>query len=83
MDAIGVLVTSFSAGTAIGALLGGALLDLFWWGPALLLNVPVMALLLMLEPGLLNPPLRFWKRTVFHRHYRHHRHTSLLFRVPA
>jgi DHA2 family multidrug resistance protein-like MFS transporter len=30
--AIGVLVTSYSAGTAIGPLLGGALLELFWWG---------------------------------------------------
>jgi len=51
--AIGVLVTSYSAGTAIGPLLGGALLELFWWGSVFLLNVPVMALLLALGPKLL------------------------------
>ena len=44
--AIGVWVTSYSAGAAIGPLLGGVLLEFFWWGSVFLLGVPVMALLL-------------------------------------
>jgi MFS transporter, DHA2 family, multidrug resistance protein len=51
--AIGVWATSLSAGAAIGPLLGGALLELFWWGSVFLLSVPVMALLLALGPRLL------------------------------
>ena len=51
--AIGVWVSGFSAGTAIGPLLGGALLERFWWGSVFLLGVPVMALLLVLGPLLL------------------------------
>ena len=44
---------SLSAGAAAGPLLGGALLEVFWWGSVFLLNVPVMALLLVLGPRLL------------------------------
>jgi len=51
--AIGVWIASFSAGGAIGPLLGGALLAHFWWGSVFLLNVPVMLLLLGLGPVLL------------------------------
>jgi MFS transporter, DHA2 family, multidrug resistance protein len=51
--AIGVWATSLSVGAAIGPLLGGALLELFWWGSAFLLSVPVMALLLAAGPRLL------------------------------
>lgn len=51
--AIGVWVTSYSAGAAIGPLAGGALLELFWWGSVLLLGVPVMLLLLIVGPRLL------------------------------
>src|SRR6266702_3227971 len=51
--AISVWVTSFSAGGAIGPLLGGVLLEWFWWGSEFLLAVPVMALLLVLGPVLL------------------------------
>ena len=51
--AIGVWVTSFSAGAAIGPLLGGVLLERFWWGSVFLLGVPVMVLLLMVGPLLL------------------------------
>src|SRR6266496_63417 len=36
--AIGVWVTSFSLGGALGPLLGGLLLHFFWWGPVLLLE---------------------------------------------
>jgi DHA2 family multidrug resistance protein-like MFS transporter len=48
-----VWATSFSVGGAIGPLLGGALLQRFWWGSVFLLAVPVMALLLVLGPVLL------------------------------
>jgi len=51
--AIGVWITSYSAGAAIGPLLGGALLEVFWWGSVFLLAVPVMALLLAVGPTLL------------------------------
>ncbi len=51
--AIGVLLASFSLGAAIGPLVGGALLQFFWWGSVFLVAVPVMALLLLLAPRLL------------------------------
>jgi DHA2 family multidrug resistance protein-like MFS transporter len=40
--AIGVWMTSFTAGFLIGPVLGGALLGLFWWGSVFLMGVPVM-----------------------------------------
>jgi MFS transporter, DHA2 family, multidrug resistance protein len=51
--AIGIWITSFSAGGAIGPVLGGVLLERFWWGSVFLLAVPVMALLLALGPRVL------------------------------
>ena len=51
--AIGVWITSYSAGGAIGPLLGGVLLEHFWWGSVFLAGVPVMALLLAVGPVLL------------------------------
>lgn len=51
--AVGVWITSYSAGAAIGPLLGGLLLQQFWWGSVFLLGVPVMVLLLVLGPTLL------------------------------
>ena len=51
--AIGVWVSAFSAGSAIGPVLGGLLLQLFWWGSVFLLALPVMALLLVLGPRVL------------------------------
>src|ERR671915_725878 len=51
--AIGVWITAYSLGGAIGPLLGGALLEFFWWGSVFLLGIPVMALLLVLGPVLL------------------------------
>jgi DHA2 family multidrug resistance protein-like MFS transporter len=53
MFAIGVWVTSFSVGGALGPLLGGLVLHFFWWGSVFLIAVPVMALLLVLGPVLL------------------------------
>lgn len=51
--AIGIWITSFSAGAAIGPVLGGLVLEFFWWGAVFLLNVPVMVALLVLGPRLL------------------------------
>lgn len=51
--AIAVWVTMFSLGTALGPVVGGALLEFFWWGSVFLLAVPVMALLLVAGPALL------------------------------
>jgi MFS transporter, DHA2 family, multidrug resistance protein len=51
--AISIWITSFSAGAAIGPLLGGLVLEFFWWGAVFLLAVPVMALLLVLGPRFL------------------------------
>src|SRR5918999_1727511 len=52
-QAIGIWITSFSAGAVIGPPLGGVLLQYFWWGSVFLLAVPVMVLLLILGPRLL------------------------------
>jgi DHA2 family multidrug resistance protein-like MFS transporter len=51
--AIGVWVTSYSVGGAIGPILGGIVLEYFWWGAVFLLGVPVMVLLLIVGPRLL------------------------------
>jgi len=51
--AIGVWVTSYSVGAAVGPLLGGLVLEHFWWGGVFLLSVPVMLLLLLTGPVLL------------------------------
>jgi MFS transporter, DHA2 family, multidrug resistance protein len=51
--AIGIWITSFSAGAVIGPPLGGVLLEFFWWGSVFLLAVPVMVVLLVLGPILL------------------------------
>ncbi|MEO7296643.1 MAG: MFS transporter, partial [Candidatus Limnocylindria bacterium] len=51
--AIGVWIGAFSAGSAIGPVLGGVMLEFFWWGSVFLLALPVMALLLVLGPRVL------------------------------
>jgi DHA2 family multidrug resistance protein-like MFS transporter len=51
--AIGVWISAFSAGGTIGPILGGVLLEYFWWGSVFLLPLPVMALLLALGPRVL------------------------------
>jgi DHA2 family multidrug resistance protein-like MFS transporter len=51
--AVSIWIMSYSAGAAIGPLIGGVLLEHFWWGSVFLINVPVMLLLLALAPLLL------------------------------
>ncbi|MDH6228453.1 DHA2 family multidrug resistance protein-like MFS transporter [Streptomyces sp. MJP52] len=45
--AIGIWSAAASAGMAIGPIAGGALLEHFWWGSVFLINLPVMALLVV------------------------------------
>jgi DHA2 family multidrug resistance protein-like MFS transporter len=51
--AISVWIASFSAGGAMGPVVGGIMLEFFWWGSVFLIAVPVMVLLLILGPVLL------------------------------
>jgi len=51
--AIGVWISAFSLGGAIGPLVGGVLLEYFWWGSVFLPAIPVMVLLLVVGPWLL------------------------------
>jgi DHA2 family multidrug resistance protein-like MFS transporter len=51
--AIGVWITSYSVGGLIGPVVGGILLEQFWWGSVFLLAVPVMVLILIVGPRLL------------------------------
>jgi MFS transporter, DHA2 family, multidrug resistance protein len=51
--AIGVWISSYTVGGALGPVLGGFMLYHFWWGSVFLLAVPVMLLLLVLGPLLL------------------------------
>ncbi|WP_051298755.1 MFS transporter [Arthrobacter castelli] len=48
--AIGIWTASLSGGIALGPIIGGALLEVFWWGSVFLINVPVIVLLLVLAP---------------------------------
>ncbi|MBB3052941.1 DHA2 family multidrug resistance protein-like MFS transporter [Prauserella isguenensis] len=51
--AIAVWGSGFSGGMALGPVVGGWLLEHFWWGSVFLVNVPVMAVLLVVGPLLL------------------------------
>ena len=51
--AIGISAGAFSGGAVLGPVIGGLLLEHFWWGSVFLLNVPVMLLLLVIGPRLL------------------------------
>ena len=51
--AIAVWISCFMCGTIVGPLVGGLLLEHFWWGSAFLLGVPVMVVLVIAGPVLL------------------------------
>jgi len=51
--AIGIWASSSSVGAIVGPLLGGLLIERFWWGSVFLIAVPVMLLILVLGPLLL------------------------------
>ncbi|RIQ30209.1 MFS transporter [Jiangella rhizosphaerae] len=48
--AIAIWATMFSAGAALGPIVGGWLLEHFWWGSVFLVALPVLALLLIFAP---------------------------------
>ncbi|MER6626826.1 MFS transporter [Streptomyces sp. NPDC000987] len=45
--AVGIWGATASAGTAVGPIAGGFLLQHFWWGSVFLINLPVMAVLVV------------------------------------
>ena len=51
--AIAVWAMAFSGGSALGPVVGGLLLEHFWWGSVFLLNVPVIVAFLAAAPFLL------------------------------
>ncbi|MFI9173520.1 MFS transporter [Streptomyces lincolnensis] len=51
--AVGVWGATASAGTAVGPIVGGFLLEHFWWGSVFLINLPVMAVLVVVGIKLL------------------------------
>lgn len=51
--AVGVWVSAYSAGAGAGPLIGGYLLQEFWWGSIFLIGLPVMLAVLLLGPRLL------------------------------
>jgi len=51
--AIGMWSGVMTAGIALGSVMSGVLVQYFWWGSVFLVNLPAMALLLVLGPFLL------------------------------
>ncbi len=51
--AVGIWTAGMMSGVMFGPVISGVLLEHFWWGSVFLINVPVMALLLVLAPFLL------------------------------
>jgi DHA2 family multidrug resistance protein-like MFS transporter len=51
--AVSVWATCFSVGAVMGPLVGGVLLEYFWWGSVFLVAVPIMAVILIVGPLLL------------------------------
>ncbi len=62
--AVGIWASAFSAGAALGPVIGGVLLEHFWWGSVFLINIPGMVVLvvggLVLLPEHRNPEPGPW-----------------------
>ncbi|SEB40172.1 MFS transporter, DHA2 family, multidrug resistance protein [Amycolatopsis tolypomycina] len=52
-EAIGIWAGCFTVGAIVGPMVGGFMLEHFWWGSVFLLGVPAMVLLLVIGPKLL------------------------------
>ncbi|MBE1499724.1 DHA2 family multidrug resistance protein-like MFS transporter [Amycolatopsis lexingtonensis] len=52
-EAIGIWAGCFTVGAIVGPVVGGFMLEHFWWGSVFLLGVPAMVLLLVIGPKLL------------------------------
>ncbi|ASR36008.1 MFS transporter [Prauserella marina] len=50
--AVGAWTTAFTGGAVAGPIVGGILLENFWWGSVFLINIPVMLMLLLVVPFL-------------------------------
>ncbi|TDD58976.1 MFS transporter [Kribbella antibiotica] len=53
ISAMGAYMTCFLVGMAVAPLIGGVMLQYWWWGSVFLLGVPVMVLTLLAAPRLL------------------------------
>ncbi|MBP2328164.1 DHA2 family multidrug resistance protein-like MFS transporter [Kibdelosporangium banguiense] len=51
--AVSVWMAAFAGGSALGPVVGGLLLEHYWWGSVFLINVPIMLVLLIVGPLLL------------------------------
>lgn len=51
--AVSIWIAAFAGGAGLGPVVGGALLQHFWWGSVFLINIPVIVVLLALAPALL------------------------------
>ena len=83
--AIGIWAGAVGLGVAIGPVVGGALLEHFWWGSVFLINVPIVVVgviaILAARAGVARPeagPARLRRRGAVHRRsgrsrLRHHR----------
>ncbi|MBE1489748.1 MFS transporter [Plantactinospora soyae] len=52
--ALAIWTACFMTGSTLGPLVGGVLLEFFWWGSVLLVSVPGIVLLLVFGPALLS-----------------------------
>ncbi|APU16594.1 MULTISPECIES: MFS transporter [Actinoalloteichus] len=51
--AVGAWTVAFTGGAVAGPIVGGVLLEYFWWGSVFLINIPVMLVLLLTVPFLI------------------------------